>query len=198
MGNDCSEVNLNLILVLDTSVCPYDKMPSLIVEAVQGGVTAVQWRDKKLSDREFLAIAQSLIKTCHENKVSFWVNDRVDVAVAINADGIHLGQSDLPVSVARKIIPASMLIGLSAENIDDVKLAEHEDINYLAISPVFATTTKNDTAPAFGLDGLKHARRISRHRLIAIGGIHAMNAQQVRDAGADGLAVVSAIRSFFS
>ena len=183
----CLDIRLQLVLEDGQN---YDW---LIGEAVRGGVTCVQWRHKFLNDRDFYHQAVNLKAICRRHRVHLIINDRVDIALAMEADGVHLGQSDMPFEVARRLLPDFMSIGLSAECFEDVMSAEKLDLDYLAISPVFSTPTKTDTASSFGVDGFKKARAMSRHRLVAIGGVNAKNAALLRQAGADGLAVVSAI-----
>lgn len=183
----------NLDITLQLVLEPHSNVPWLIQEAVRGGVTCVQWRDKFFNDKDFYERAVSLKSVCRELNVPFIVNDRVDIALAVGADGVHLGQKDLPFEVARRILPAHMSIGWTVENLQEVQAAQEYDLDYLALSPVFLTQTKEDTATPFGLEGLRQARNISRHKLVAIGGITPANAFEVQAAGADGLAVVSAI-----
>ena len=121
------------------------------------------------------------------------VNDRVDVALAIGADGVHLGQQDMSIADARRLGPPGWIIGVSAETVADAVRAEKEGADYIGVSPVFATPTKTDAAPPLGLSGLRQMRAATKIPLVAIGGIHAGNARDVIRAGADGLAVVSAI-----
>ncbi|MBH1989238.1 MAG: thiamine phosphate synthase [Myxococcaceae bacterium] len=180
---------MKLQLVLE----PHADLPALIREAVRGGVTLVQWRDKYYNDRDFYEQGLIVRQVCRELQVPMVVNDRVDIALAIGADGVHIGQSDLPYEVARRILPAHMIIGLTAETLKDVEQAEPLEVAYLALSPVFETHTKEDTKAPFGLEGVRKARSISRHRLIAVGGVNRGNIHEVLNAGADGVAVVSAI-----
>lgn len=180
---------MRLQLVLEE----HSNYEKLISEAVLGGVTCVQWRDKFLNDRDFYQKAVELKDICRRHRVPLMINDRLDIALAMGADGVHLGQSDMPFDVARRLLPDSMSIGLSAESLFDVEKAQNLDVDYLAISPVFLTPTKKDIAKPFGLDGFKKARQISRHKLVAIGGINFSNSIELRNSGADGLAIVSAI-----
>jgi thiamine-phosphate pyrophosphorylase len=182
-------LNISLQLVLE----PHSNLPWLIQEAVKGGVTCVQWRDKFFNDQDFYERAVLIKSVCHELNVPLIVNDRLDIALAIGADALHLGQNDLPFEVARRLLPDHMAIGLSADCLEDVERAENLDVDYLAISPVFETQTKMNTSKPFGLEGFQKARQISRHKLVAIGGINVSNAVLLRQSGADGLAIVSAI-----
>ena len=121
------------------------------------------------------------------------INDRLDVALAVGADGVHLGQEDMPYKTARQLMGPKAIIGLSVETWEDVEQAQELDCDYLGVSPVFATPTKQDTKAPWGLEGLAKIRAFSRHSLVGIGGIHKGNAEAVVMAGADSIAVISAI-----
>ncbi|HOU78238.1 MAG TPA: thiamine phosphate synthase, partial [Syntrophales bacterium] len=121
------------------------------------------------------------------------INDRLDVALAVGADGVHVGQDDMPYPLARAVLGKKMIIGLSVETWEDVEAAEKWDVDYLGVSPVFATPTKTDTKGSWGLEGITRIRSFSRHPLVAIGGLNATNTGAAVRAGADGIAVVSAI-----
>ena len=123
------------------------------------------------------------------------INDRIDVAQAVDADGVHLGQKDMPIELARKIVGPQMIIGISAESLADAVEAERAGADYLGVSPIFDTPTKTDTAPALGLMGLQQIRTAVNLPLVGIGGLNADNAGRVIANGADGVAVVSAIVS---
>jgi thiamine-phosphate pyrophosphorylase len=184
---------LQLYLVTDTLCCRGRRLCDVVASAVQGGVTCVQLREKELSTRAFIEQARALQDVLAPRSIPLVINDRVDVAVAVGADGVHLGQGDMPVPQARALLPPHVFIGLSVDRLAQVHDAALFDVDYLAVSPVFATATKQDVAPPWGLSGLQQVRRATTKPLVAIGGIHAGNAAQVRAAGADGLAVVSAI-----
>jgi thiamine-phosphate pyrophosphorylase len=121
------------------------------------------------------------------------INDRVDVALAVKADGIHLGQKDMPCRMARQIIPESMIVGISVESLDDAIAAQKDGADYLGVSPIYPTPTKTDTAQPLGLEGLRSIRSEVDLPLVGIGGLNADNAAAVIYNGADGVAVVSAI-----
>lgn len=185
---------MHLHLVTDRSLTLGRSLIDIIRAAVAGGVSAVQLREKSCSTREFIELAQLAAKELH-GRVPLIINDRIDVALAIGADGIHIGQSDMPYEMARKLMGPQALIGLSVETVEQAKEAECLNVDYLGLSPVFTTSTKSDIAPPLGLAGVRRIRAESRHRLVAIGGINQDNAVEVVSAGADGLAVVSAICS---
>ena len=164
-----------------------------MAEAVAGGVASVQLREKDLSTRAFLALARSLKDLLGPLGVPLIINDRLDVALACGAEGLHLGQDDLPCEVARRLLGPTAILGLSVETWEDVVRAQDQDVDYLGVSPVFATPTKTDTKAPWGLEGLARIRAYSRHPLVAIGGLHAGNVEAVVRAGAGGIAVVSAL-----
>lgn len=178
-------------MVTDRNLCGGRPLEDVVLAAVRGGATLVQLREKDAGGREFLDLARRLAAGLHPLGVPLIINDRVDVALAAGAAGVHVGQSDLPAADARALLGPDAIVGLSVENRADLERAQAEDIDYLGISPVFSTPTKTDTAPPWGLDGLAWAREHSRLPLVAIGGIHADNAAEAIRAGAHGLAVVS-------
>ena len=184
---------LRLYLVTDSTLCKGRSLYDVVAAAVRGGVTCVQLREKELGTREFVARALALKSLLSPLHIPLVINDRIDVALACQADGVHLGQSDMPVDLVRKILPPEVFIGLSVENDQDIVQALCMPVDYLGISPVFATPTKTDTPTPWGLAGLERARAMTDLPLVAIGGINAGNAAQVSHRGADGLAVVSAI-----
>jgi len=190
-------LDLSLYLVTDRALSLGRHTVNIVSAAIRGGVTCVQLREKNCSTREFIeearAIKELLKKT--ETFVPLIINDRVDVAMAIGADGVHLGQTDMGIEDARRLLGTTRLIGISAESVEDAIRAEHAGADYLGISPVFATPTKSDTAPPLGLAGIRAIRAAVSLPLVGIGGIHQENAADVLRAGTDGVAVVSAIVS---
>ena len=185
---------LRLHLVTDSALCGARGMLAVVEAAVRGGVTCVQLREKSLATRAFVERARALKAWLLPLGVPLLINDRVDVALACGADGVHVGQSDMAPEDVRRLMPGG-LIGLSVESLAQLDAAERAPVDYYGISPVFATRSKHDAAPALGLDGLRAIRAGTRRPLVAIGGIDAGNAAQVMAAGADGLAVVSALCS---
>jgi thiamine-phosphate pyrophosphorylase len=186
---------LRLYLVTDQVSLRGRSLLEVVRAAVQGGVSCVQLREKSLSTRDFVAQALAVKAQLDPLGVPLVINDRIDVALACQAQGVHLGQSDMPVTVARQMLPPEVFIGLSVENLGDVARAAGQPVDYLGMSPIFATPTKTDTAPPWGLAGLRQVRALTTLPLVAIGGIHLANATEALQAGADGLAVVSAICS---
>lgn len=162
--------------------------------AIRGGADVIQLRDKELSGSRLYKVALALRKLTRDAQVPFLVNDRLDVALAVDADGVHLGQEDLPASAARKILGPGKILGVSAETVEEARLAEREGADYLGVGPVFeARGTKPDAGSPKGLDQIARIRAESDLPIVAIGGIRAENARQARDAGADAVAVISAV-----
>ena len=188
-------IDYALYLVTDRRLSRRRTTIEIVREAVAGGVTCVQLREKDCGTREFLEEARALRAVSRALGIPLIVNDRVDVALAVGADGVHLGQQDMPLADARRLGPPGWIIGVSAESPADAIRAENEGADYVGVSPVFATPTKADAAPPLGLEGLRNIRAAVKIPLVAIGGIHAGNARAAIRAGADGLAVVSAIVS---
>ena len=186
---------LKLYLVTDRSLSLGRSLEEVVSEAVAGGVTMVQLREKEASTGEFIELASRLKKILEPHKIPLIINDRVDVALAVDADGVHIGQSDMPYEQARKLLGPHKIIGLSVENRTELIKANELDVDYIGISPVYGTPTKTDTAQPFGLEGLRKAVEQSVHPTVAIGGMNARTIPDVMLAGADGVAVVSAICS---
>ena len=182
-----------LYLVTDRRLAGEHPLEDVVLAAVRGGVTAVQLREKQATTREYVSTARRLKALLAPFGVPLIINDRVDVALAAGADGVHVGQSDMDYKDVRRIAGPDFLVGLSVENLQQAKAAEDLDADYLGVSPIFSTPTKTDTAEAWGLERLAALRARSRHVLVAIGGINSSNAREVIRAGADGIAVVSAI-----
>lgn len=187
--------DLKLYLVTDRPLSLGRDIDWIVEEAVKGGATMVQLREKDCSTREFIELAAKLKETLKPLGVPLLINDRVDVALAVDADGVHIGQSDMPYETARKLLGPDKIIGLSVENMDDIRVANGLDVDYVGISPVYSTHTKTDTAAPFGLDGLREAVKLSVHPTVAIGGMNMKTAKDVMACGTDGIAVVSAIVS---
>ena len=186
---------LKLYLVTDRDLSLGRSLEEVVSEAVKGGVTIVQLREKEASTGEFVALARRLMSILKPLGIPLIINDRVDVALAVDADGVHIGQSDMAYADARRRLGPDKIIGLSVESLEDLEAANALDVDYVGISPVYGTPTKTDTAEPFGLEGLRKAVDISVHPTVAIGGMNARTIGEVMEAGADGVAVVSAICS---
>jgi len=183
----------SIVLVTDRGMAGKRSLTDIVASAVRGGVTCVQLREKSCSTRTFLDQARALKDILDGTGVALIINDRLDVALAVGADGVHLGQSDMPCTDARRLMGKDKIIGISAESIEDAIQAQSDGADYLGVSPVFATPTKTDTAQALGLEGLHDMRLAVDLPLVGIGGINSRNAAAVIENGADGVAVVSAI-----
>ncbi|MBW2488712.1 MAG: thiamine phosphate synthase [Deltaproteobacteria bacterium] len=186
-------VDYSLYLVTDRGLARGRSTFEIVSAAVNGGATVVQLREKACSTLEFIQQALSIKALLKTRNIPLIINDRVDVAQAVAADGVHLGQTDMPLETARGILGARMIIGISAESPADAIAAEKGGADYLGVSPIYATPTKTDTAPALGLEGLREIRKAVRLPLVGIGGLNRDNAAGVIRSGADGVAVVSAI-----
>ena len=159
-----------------------------------GGATLIQLREKQLPALEFYEQAKAAVVVAERCAVRLIINDRVDVAISVGAHGVHLGQDDLPPVAARKLLGETAIIGYSTHNVDQALEAVTLPIDYLAIGPIFQTTTKTDTSPVLGLEGLRAVRSaIGDFPLVAIGGITHANAREAIEAGADSVAVISAL-----
>jgi thiamine-phosphate pyrophosphorylase len=161
--------------------------------AIEGGATAIQLRDKEASTRELIEVGQALRELTRERGVAFIVNDRVDVALAVDADGVHVGQDDMPAMLARKLVGPDKIVGVSASTVEEALQAEADGADYVSASPVFSTPTKTDTPPPTGLEGLRAFVETLRVPVVAIGGINEGNVEEVIKAGAAGVAVISAV-----
>ncbi len=167
---------------------------SILRKALEGGISLVQLREKHCSSREFLRRGTKVKKLLDSRGVPLIINDRVDIALALDASGVHLGQSDLPYREARNILGPRAIIGISVETPEQLEEAStYPGISYLGISAVFPSLTKTDTPHIWGLSGLRRARKATKLPLAAIGGIGEKNAREVFEAGADMIALVSAI-----
>lgn len=166
-----------------------------VIRLSEGGATLVQLREKDLSSREFYQEARAALQAARERGVKIIINDRVDLALALSADGVHLGQEDLPPEAARLLLGQDAIIGISTHNVNQARLAAEMTVDYVAIGPIFSTSTKQASSDSpIGLEGLRLVRKAVGNRpLVAIGGITAGNSGNVLDSGADGVAVISAL-----
>jgi thiamine-phosphate pyrophosphorylase len=189
------QADWTLYLVLDPRLCRGRRPEEVARLAVRGGVSAVQLRDKECTTRDYVEQARRLHDLLAPLGVPLIVNDRVDVALAAGAEGVHVGQSDMPTDVVRRLMGQDALLGLSAGTEQEALAAEGTAVDYLGVGPIHPTSTKADTPPEWGLAGLRRLRPRTRQVIVAIGGVNASNAAELIRAGADGIAVVSAICS---
>jgi thiamine-phosphate pyrophosphorylase len=192
---DSKSLNLELYLVTDRDLSLGRPLTWIVEKAVKGGATVVQLREKNLDTKDFIKEAQLIKKLLKPFNVPLLINDRIDVALAVNADGVHLGQNDMPPEMARTILGPDKIIGWSVENYEQAEEANDYDVDYIAISPVFTTPTKEELTKELGIEGVKKISQLTRHPKVAIGSIKPHNAAEVVSAGADGVAVVSGICS---
>ncbi len=162
-------------------------------QAIRGGATAIQLREKALPAREVVEIGKRVAAICRASGVLFIINDRADVAVACEADGVHVGQDDLPVTAARQIMGSGKIVGTSAGTVDEAVHAQEEGADYLGVGSVFSTSTKPDAGAAIGVGEFERIARGVRIPVVGIGGITADNIAEVIRAGAAGVAVIAAV-----
>ena len=161
--------------------------------AIAGGADTIQFRQKTGSTREMIEVTRQMKSICTKADVAFIVNDRVDVAIASEADGVHLGQDDFPGPLARKLLGDDKIIGGSAGNIEEARKCLSEGVDYIGFGPVYHTTSKDDAGPASGLAVFRQIIQEISLPIIAIGGVDENNTPQVMEAGAHGIAVISAV-----
>ena len=182
-----------LYIILDPSVCPERSLIEVLTASAEAGATLFQYRSKTASMKEAYKEALALRQAAAKAGVLFIVNDRCDLALAVDADGVHLGQGDLPLDLARKVMGPDKLIGISTHNPDQVRAASAGKPDYLGFGPIFTPGSKLDHDPVVGLEGLRAIRTLTSLPVFAIGGIQIGQVREIMDAGADGVAVISAI-----
>ena len=186
------KVDYSLYLVTDRKWLRERDLAQSIELAIQGGVTLVQLREKAISTREFLELAIRVKEITSHYRVPLIINDRLDIALAIDADGLHVGQDDFPLKRARELFGPHKIIGVSASTMAEALLAQQQGADYLGVGAVFSTSTKTD-ATEVSLEQLKIIKKSVTIPVVAIGGINETNLRQVLDTGIDGVSVVSAI-----
>ncbi len=182
-----------LYVILDPSVCPDRPLHEVLKVSAAAGATLFQYRNKSASMKDAYIEAMELRKLAAELEVLFIVNDRCDLALAVDADGVHLGQGDLPLNLARKVMGPGKLIGISTHNAEQVRVATAGGPDYLGFGPIFKPGSKADHDPVVGVAGLKAIRPLTPLPIFAIGGISLDHVSEVMGAGANGVAVISAI-----
>jgi thiamine-phosphate pyrophosphorylase len=187
------KMNWRLCLVADAEAAGGRYLPDLVEEAVTAGVTMVQLRAKTLDSADFLKLGQKLAQVLKPHKVPFIVNDRLDIALVCDADGVHVGQKDIPVRETRRVLGRKKLIGCSVTTIQEAEKAAADGADYLGVGPIYFTESKEDLPKIVGTEGLKAIICTVKLPIVAIGGIDTSNIHEVMAAGADGVAVISAI-----
>ncbi|MBN1334968.1 MAG: thiamine phosphate synthase [Deltaproteobacteria bacterium] len=185
--------DLALYVVTDPSLAGSRGVEATCALALAAGPRVIQLRDKVAPTRVLVEQARRLVALCARHDAILILNDRLDVALAAGAHGVHLGQDDLPAADARRLIGSEGILGLSVRTPEEARAAEEVGADYIAANLVFSTSTKTDLEGPIGLEGVRALRRATRLPLVAIGGIHPGNAADVVAAGADGVAVVSAV-----
>ena len=183
--------SIRLYVIPDRKIGAPKSLVEQTKELLAGGATAIQLRDKELSGRELLETATEMARLCKEAGALFIVNDRLDIAILSGAHGLHIGQSDIPLAEAKKLSPPSFIIGVSAQTVEEARLAEEQGADYLGIGAVFPTSTKE--ADALGLTGTARVASATRLPSVAIGGISLENAAEIMKTGVTGLSLISAI-----
>lgn len=185
--------DLSLYVITDGRLARGRDQVEIVEAAIRGGATMVQLRDKEMPARDRHALGLRLRELTRRSGVTLIVDDRVDLALAIAADGVHLGQDDLPPRVARRLLGPDAIVGVSAGNARELDLVDREGADYVGTGPFAATGSKWDAGAAIGAAGVVAVRRLTKLPMVAIGGISAANAAEALEAGADGLCVISAV-----
>ena len=186
------KIDYSVYLVTDRDLISTETIEEAIEQAIAGGTTLIQLREKECSSLDFYNTAVKVKEICDKNKVPLLINDRLDIALAVDADGVHVGQSDLPASVVRKIIGEDKIIGVSAGNLKDAVTAERDGADYIGVGAMYATGTKKDAKPT-SLETLKEIRKNVNIPIVVIGGINKDRIKDFKGTNINGVAIVSAI-----
>ncbi|SHM19101.1 thiamine-phosphate diphosphorylase [Caldanaerovirga acetigignens] len=188
------KIDYSLYAITERSYIGKRNLVDAVEEAIKAGITVLQLREKDITSREFYHLALQLRELTKAYRIPFIINDRVDIALAVDADGVHVGQEDLPADVVRKIIGKEKILGVSAKTIEEAIKAENDGADYLGVGAIFPSPTK-PSSEAIGLEGLKRIKSNVKIPVVAIGGITKDNAGEVIEAGADGISCISSIFS---
>ncbi len=186
-------VDYSLYLVTDRGILKGRSLLAAVEEAIRGGVSLLQLREKELCSRDFYQIALKLKELANSCNVPLIINDRLDIALAVGADGVHVGQEDLPLEVARKILGPGKILGYSVSNIAEAAYGEKNGADYLGAGPVYPTGSKLDAVDPIGIEGIRAIKESVSIPVVAIGGISRTNAAEVKKSGIDGFSVISAV-----
>jgi thiamine-phosphate pyrophosphorylase len=192
---DKERVDYSLYLVTDRALSLGRSNLEVVQAAVEGGVTLVQLREKEATTKEFYQEGLKIRDHLRSKNIPLIINDRIDIALALDADGVHVGQEDMPADIARKILGPHKIIGVSASTTDEAKVAESMGADYLGLSPIFVTETKPELIEQITIEGISPLRRAVQIPVVGIGSMNQTNAYDAVKAGLDGVAVVSAICS---
>ena len=186
-------IDWSLCVITDRRAAGDRVLLDVVRAAICGGATLIQLRDKDASTREMLELGRALHQITREAAIPLVVNDRIDVALSIGVEGVHVGQDDMPAALARQLVGPHCLLGVSAETVEQAQQAECDGADYLGVGAIFSTPSKADAGSPIGVTGLANIVRATRLPVLAIGGITPDNAAAVFDAGAAGLAVIAAV-----
>jgi len=186
-------MRLDLYIVTDESISAGVSHVEIARLAVEGGADAIQLRDKVCGNRDLIKTGREISRITRKAKALFIVNDRLDAAIACGADGVHLGQGDIRIDTARQLSPPGFIIGVSVGTVEEAEAAVDSGADYVAVSPVFDTRSKDDAGPGRGLSLIRAVRNRTPVPIVAIGGVDGSNVREVIGAGADGIAVISAV-----
>lgn len=187
-------IDYSLMFVTDDSITDDTIFFRILEDSLKGGATIIQLREKSCSTDTFYKRALTSKLLCHSYNIPLIINDRIDIALAVDADGVHIGQTDMPYKIARKLLGNNKIIGLSVSDTQQAIEANKLTVDYIGISPIFDThTKKTDLAPSLGIEGLKMIRKLFSKPIVCIGGIKKENVADIIKNGSDGIAVVSAI-----
>ena len=186
-------IDLRLCVITDAAMVSNRSLEQVVLGAIEGGATLIQYREKTASMRERYDAASALCRVVKERGVPFIVNDHVDLALAIEADGVHLGQDDLPAAATRRIIGGGSIIGVSVGSVAEAFQAESDGADYVSIGPFYTTRTKPDAGPVVSREIVREVVRTVRVPVVAIGGINAANVAEIMCLGVSGIALVSAV-----
>ncbi len=186
-------IDLRLCVITDAGMAANTPIEQIVVSAIRGGTTLIQYREKDACVRDKYERAAALCRVVKQTGVPFIVNDHADLALAVEADGVHLGQDDLPPAVARRILGDGSILGVSVGSVAEARRAEQDGADYLSVGPLFPTMTKLDAGEAINRKLVTEIVKTAALPVIAIGGIDATNASEVMRLGVDGVAVISAV-----
>ncbi|WNY27000.1 thiamine phosphate synthase [Methanolapillus ohkumae] len=190
--NKQKNTDYSVYIVTDRFLCPPAKMTETIQASILGGATVIQLREKNVDSLTFYKMAQEILEWTKKYEIPLIINDRLDIMLASGADGLHVGQSDLPAAVARKLIGPDKILGVSVTTIPEAKAAEADGADYLGVGAIFSTSTKNDAA-FVSIQTLKEIKNAVQIPVVAIGGISKGNMARLSGTNIDGVAVVSAV-----
>ncbi|MBI4333293.1 MAG: thiamine phosphate synthase [Chloroflexi bacterium] len=185
--------SLDVYIIVDLGFARGRSLPDVMAAVIRGGATVVQLREKKATTREILGMGELAKGLCRQAGIPLIINDRLDIAMALDADGVHLGPDDMPVGLARKLWRKGKIIGASAGTVEEALQARKDGADYLGVGAVYATSTKSDAGEPIGPEALARIKKASGMPVVGIGGVTPENTAPVIKAGADGVAVISAV-----